>query len=93
MGESVTKSCEHGYSPRLKLMQHSQAAPSSRGRNLAFGSVVAGGGFALLLLAGITHLVASLLGIEVLLLPARVGLGVGLIWFIAARLARVGTSL
>ena len=74
-------------------MSHSQAAPSPRGRNLAFGSVVAGGGFMLLLVAGLAFVVGKLLGAEGLLPPALVGMGVGVVWFVAARLARVGRSL
>jgi len=74
-------------------MSHSQAAPSTRGRNLAFGSVVAGGGFMLLLVAGLAFLVGELVGIDALFFPARIGLGIGMVWFVAARLARVGRSL
>ena len=74
-------------------MSHAPSAPTSRGRNLAFGSVVAGGGFMLLLAAGLLYLAATMLDIDALLFPARVGLGLGVIWFVAARLARVGRSL
>ncbi len=54
---------------------------------------MAGGGFMLLLVAGAVYLVGTLVGIEALLFPARLAMGVGVVWFVAARLARVGRSL
>lgn len=74
-------------------MHHSDADPSTRGRNLAFGSVVAGGGFMLLLVSGLAYVLGTLLGIDMLLMPASVGMAIGVVWFVVARLARVGRSL
>lgn len=62
-------------------------------RHPAFGSVVAGGGLLLFLLAGVTYVVATMLSIEALLTPAMIGLGLGLTWFVVSRLARVGHHL
>ncbi len=92
MGQPVLNALAAGLSSELP-MQHSDIAPSTRGRNLAFGSVVAGGGFVLLLLAGALYVVGTMLSADALLLPAAVGMGVGLVWFVVARLARVGHSL
>lgn len=47
----------------------------------------------LLLVAGLAFLVGKLVGVDALLFPARIGMGVGVVWFVAARLARVGRSL
>ncbi len=74
-------------------MHQSDADPSARGRNLAFGSVVAGGGFVLLLASGLAYVLGTLTGIDMLLMPASVGMAVGVVWFVVARLARVGRSL
>ncbi|MCR9166334.1 MAG: hypothetical protein ACE37F_23800 [Nannocystaceae bacterium] len=74
-------------------MPHSDAHPSTRGRDLAFGSVVAGGGFMLLLVSGLAYVLATLVGIDGLIMPASIGMAVGMIWFVVARLARVGRSL
>lgn len=62
-------------------------------RHLAFGSVVAGGGLILFLLAGAAYIVATMLSIDVLLMPAMIGMGLGLAWFVVSRLARVGHQL
>ena len=62
-------------------------------RHPAFGSVVAGGGLILFLLAGATYIVATMLSIEALLMPAMIGMGLGLAWFVVSRLARVGHQL
>lgn len=74
-------------------MHESDADPSTRGRNLAFGSVVAGGGFMLLLASGLTYVLGTLTGIDMLLMPASIGMAIGVVWFVVARLARVGRSL
>lgn len=62
-------------------------------RHPAFGSVVAGGGLILFLLAGAAYVVATMLSIEALLMPAMIGMGLGLAWFVVSRLARVGQQL
>lgn len=62
-------------------------------RHPAFGSVVAGGGLVLFLLAGATYVAATMLSIEALLTPAMIGLGLGLAWYVVSRLARVGHHL
>lgn len=74
-------------------MHETDAASSTRGRNLAFGSVVAGGGFMLLIASGLVYVIGTLVGIDALLMPASIGMAIGVIWFIVARLARVGRSL
>ena len=68
-------------------------APATANRHPAFGSVVAGGGLVLVLLAGATYVVATMLSIEALLMPAMIGMGIGLAWFVVSRLARVGHEL
>ena len=74
-------------------MHESDADPSTRGRNLAFGSVVAGGGFMLLVASGLAYGLGTLTGIDMLLMPASIGMAVGVVWFVVARLARVGRTL
>lgn len=69
------------------------SAHANADRHPAFGSVVAGGGLILFLLAGATYVVATMLSIDVLLLPAMIGMGTGLAWFVVSRLARVGHQL
>ncbi len=68
-------------------------ALANEDRHPAFGSVVAGGGLLLFVLAGVTYVVATMLSIQVLLLPAMIGMGVGVAWFVVSRLARVGHQL
>ncbi len=68
-------------------------ATASADRHPAFGSVVAGGGLILFLLAGGTYVGATMLGLQDLLLPAMIGMGIGVAWFVVSRLARVGHHL
>ncbi len=73
--------------------ESSGSAPANEERHPAFGSVVAGGGLILFLLAGVTYVVGTMLSLEALLLPAMIGMGTGLAWFVVSRLARVGHQL
>ena len=68
-------------------------AAANADRHPAFGSVVAGGGLILFLLAGTTYVVATMLRVEALLFPAMIAMGLGLAWFVVSRLARVGHKL
>lgn len=47
----------------------------------------------LLLVSGLAYVLATLVGIDGLIMPASIGMAVGMIWFVVARLARVGRSL
>ncbi|MGH1348203.1 MAG: hypothetical protein ACRBN8_42000 [Nannocystales bacterium] len=62
-------------------------------RHPAFGSVVAGGGLIVFLLSGTAYVAATMLGIDALLMPAMIGMGTGVAWFVVSRLARVGHQL
>lgn len=68
-------------------------AAATTQRSPAFGSVVAGGGLLLFLLAGGCYVVATMLSIDALLMPAMIGMGIGVAWFVVSRLARVGHEL
>jgi len=79
--------------PNTSTSPESGHAPGNADRHPAFGSVVAGGGLVLVLLAGATYVAATMLSIEALLMPAMIGMGIGLAWFVVSRLARVGHEL
>lgn len=68
-------------------------AVANADRHPAFGSVVAGGGLILFLLAGAAYVVATMLSIEALMLPSMIGMGTGVAWFVVSRLTRVGHKL
>ncbi len=79
--------------PDEPIVKHPETSPSGRADTLSFGSVVAGGGLMLLVLSGATYVVGTMLGADVLLFPAGIGMLIGLIWFVVARLARVGRTI
>jgi|GEM_PF-2330633 len=79
--------------PDEPIVKHPETSPSERADTLSFGSVVAGGGLMLLALSGATYVIGTMLGVDVLLFPAGIGMLIGLIWFVVARLARVGRTL